>query len=85
MHGQDWCNDFGARRLQHQLQLYLLQQHIESRLAVTLLPSKDIVESALAAGGVQAQQALAQLRLAHAFLGKGADRGPCTITQQVLQ
>ena len=54
-------------------------------LAVKLLPSTDSVESAMAAGGVEAQQALAKLRLAHAFLGKGAEQGPCTITQEVLQ
>ena len=76
---------FGVCRLQHQLQLYLLQLHIESKLAVPLLPTADSIASAAAAGGMVIQQTLAQIRLAHAFMCKGAERAPCTITKECLQ
>ena len=73
-------------RLQHQLQWYLLQQHIESKLAVALVPTASRAESAAAAGAgsLQMQQTLAQIRLAHAFLGKGTEKGLYTITQEQL-
>lgn len=72
-------------RLQHQLQLYLLQQHIESHLAVSLLPLERIGKSAAGEGSLTSQQALAQIRLAHAFLCKGVEKGLCTIMQEQMQ
>ena len=73
---------YACCRLQHQLQLYLLQQHVESKLAVSLLPLGRIGESGAAVGSPTSQQALAQIRLAHAFLCKGAAKGLCTIMQE---
>ncbi len=67
-------------RLQHQLQLYLWQQHIESTVAAPLVP--QLRSSVSHTEGQPSQQTLAQIRLAHAFLCKGAERGLCTMTQE---
>ena len=72
-------------RLQHQLQLYLLQQHVESTVAAPLLPAPTMGNSAGNVESVPDLKMLAQTRLAHAFLCKGAERGLCTITQEHMQ
>lgn len=69
-------------RLRHQLQLYLWQLHIETNLAAPLLPQACFGELAAAPDSLTSQQALAQIRLAHAFLCKGIEKGLCTITQK---
>ncbi len=69
-------------RLQHQLQLYLWQQHIESTVAAPLVPQLRSSNSTSHTEAQPSQQTLAQIRLAHAFLCKGAERGLCTMTQE---
>ena len=69
-------------RLQHQLQLYLWQQHLESTVAAPLVPQLCSSDSESHTEGQASQQTLAQIRLAHAFLCKGAERGLCTMTQE---
>ncbi|DBA90260.1 TPA: hypothetical protein ACH3X1_003553 [Trebouxia sp. C0004] len=69
-------------RLQHQLQMYLWQQHIESAVAAPLVPQLRKSNAATRTETQPSQQTLAQIRLAHGFLCKGAECGLCTMTQE---
>lgn len=70
--------------------MYLLQQHLEAKVAAPLLEGLEVLKDpALFEENYEgsdpdtpeARRAVAQWRLAHAFLGKGAERGLCTVSE----
>ena len=81
-------------RVRHQIQVYAFQAHLEGQLAAALLPqalrspNAGLAAPAMSHGAPRAsapvskslERSIAQLRLAQAFLGKGAEAGLCSVT-----
>ena len=76
---ESWSQLEGVVRARHQLQLCLLQLHLEGGAAAGLLPPPG---AAPAPGSHGREHLAARIRLADGFLVRGLDRGLCTLSDK---